>query len=53
MDSGEGLFPDDVRFEGFYKFGEYEDDMKRIRDFWEQISTTYLSCLQVHVCSVP
>ena len=52
MDSGEGLFPDDVRFRGFYECAEYKDDMKEIMDFWGQISTTYSSCFQVHICSV-
>ena len=52
MDSGEGLFPGDVRFEGFCKCAECEDDMKELMDFWKQISTKYSSCLQVHIRSV-
>ena len=47
INSREGLFPDDLRFEGFDECAEYEDDMKGIKELWEYISTTYLSFLQV------
>ena len=47
MDSREGLFLDDLPFEGFDTCAEYEDDMKGIKELWEYISTTYLSFLQV------
>ena len=51
MDSGEDLFPDGVHFKGPYKCSEYEDEIKEIVDFWEQIGV-YSPCLQVHICSV-
>ena len=52
MDSGEGLFPEDVRVEGFCKCAECENDMKKLMDFWKRISTTYSSCLRVHIRNV-
>ena len=51
MDSREGLFPGDLRFESFDKCAKYEDDMKGIRELWEYIITTYLLFLQVQVCN--
>ena len=41
MDSGEGLSPGDVRFEGFCKCAECENDMEKLMDFWKQISNVY------------
>ena len=49
MGSREGLFPDDLRFEGFEKCAEYENEMEGIRKLWEYISTTYSLFLQVQV----